>query len=42
MPAATAMPDSALELVLKNGERLHMGNRVVAAALRIVLEAVQG
>ena len=36
------MPDSALELVLKNGERLHTGNRVEAAALRMVLEAVRG
>jgi hypothetical protein len=42
MPAATARPDSALELVLKNGERLRIGNQVEAATLRMVLEAVRG
>jgi hypothetical protein len=40
-PAATASPDSALELVLKNGERLRIGNQVEAATLRMVLEAVR-
>ena len=32
---------SALELVLKNGERLRIGNEVDAATLRLVLEAVR-
>jgi transposase-like protein len=41
-PAATASPDSALELVLRNGERLRIGNEVDAATLRMVLEAVRG
>ena len=38
-PASTA---SALELVLRNGERLRIGNEVDAATLRKVLEAVRG
>ncbi len=38
----TASPDSALELVLTNGERLRIGNQVEAATLRMVLEAVRG
>jgi transposase-like protein len=42
VPAATVRPDSALELVLKNGERLRIGNQVEAATLRMVLEAVRG
>jgi len=41
-PGATASPDSALELVLRNGERLRIGNQVAAETLRIVLEAVRG
>ena len=41
-PAAIASPDSALELVLRNGERLRIGNQVEAATLRVVLEAVRG
>jgi transposase-like protein len=41
-PAATVSPDSALELMLKNGERLRIGNQVEAATLRMVLEAVRG
>jgi hypothetical protein len=41
-PAASASPDSALELVLRNGERLRIGNQVAAATLRMVLEAVRG
>ena len=41
-PAASASPDSALELVLKNGERLRISNQVEAATLRMVLEAVRG
>ena len=32
---------SALELVLRNGERLRIGNEVEAATLRLVLEAVR-
>lgn len=32
---------SALELVLRNGERLRIGNQVEAATLRLVLEAVR-
>jgi hypothetical protein len=31
VPAATASLDSALELVLKNRERLRIGNPVIAA-----------
>jgi transposase-like protein len=42
VPAANPSPGSALELVLKNGERLRIGNGVEAATLRIVLEAVRG
>lgn len=41
-PAVSASPDSALELVLKNGERLRIGNQVEAATLRKVLEVVRG
>jgi transposase-like protein len=36
-----ASQDSALELVLKNGERLRIGNQVEAVTLRRVLEAVR-
>lgn len=41
-PAVAASADSALELMLKNGERLRIGNQVEAATLRMVLEAVRG
>jgi transposase-like protein len=41
-PADTGSTASALELVLKSGERLRIGNQVEAAALRMVLEAVRG
>jgi transposase-like protein len=41
-PAASANPDSALELILRSGERLHIGNQVAAETLRMVLEAVRG
>jgi hypothetical protein len=40
-PAAVAIPDSALELVLRNGERLRIANGVDAATLRLVLDAVR-
>jgi len=40
--ADTGSKASALELVLRNGERLRIGNEVDAATLRIVLEAVRG
>ena len=40
-PAATASPVSALELVLRNGERLRIGNEVDRATLRMVLEALR-
>jgi hypothetical protein len=35
-------PDSGLELVLNNGERLRIGKQVEVATLRRVLEAVRG
>ncbi len=41
VPAAIAVPDSALELVLGNGERLRIANGVDAATLRLVLDAVR-
>jgi hypothetical protein len=41
-PADTGRTASALELVLRNGERLRIGNEVDAATLRMVLEAVRG
>jgi transposase-like protein len=41
-PVATTTPDSTLELVLRNGERLRIGNQVEAATLRMVLEVVRG
>ena len=41
-PADTGNMASALELVLKNGERLRIGNEVDAATLRMVLETVRG
>ena len=37
-----ACADAALELVLRSGERLRIGNQVDAATLRMVLEAVRG
>ena len=42
MPADTGIRVSALELVLRNGERLRIGNEADAATLRMVLEAVRG
>jgi len=41
-PADTGSEASGLELVLRNGERLRIGNEVDAATLRMVLEAVRG
>lgn len=41
-PADTGSTAPALELVLRNGERLRIGNEVDAATLRMVLEAVRG
>ena len=40
-PVGIAIPDSALELVLRNGERLRIANGVDAATLRLVLDAVR-
>jgi hypothetical protein len=40
-PAALGIPDSALELVLRNGERLRIANGVEAVTLRLVLDAVR-
>ena len=40
-PATVAIPDSALELMLRNGERLRIANGVDAATLRLVLDAVR-
>ena len=40
-PAAVAIPDSALELVLRNGERLRIAKGVEAATLRLVLDVVR-
>jgi transposase-like protein len=40
--ADTGSTAAALELVLRNGERLRIGNEVDAGALRMVLEAVRG
>ena len=39
--APAAIPDSALELVLRSGERLRIANGVDAATLRLVLDAVR-
>lgn len=39
--AAAAIPDSALELVLRNGERLRIANGVEASTLRLVLDAIR-
>jgi transposase-like protein len=41
-PAGPGSTASALELVLRNGERLRIGHEVDAATLRMVLEAVRG
>ena len=38
---AVAIPDSVLELVLRNGERLRIANGVDEATLRRVLDAVR-
>jgi transposase-like protein len=40
-PAIAPSRDSALELVLRNGERLRIGNQVDAATLRQVLDVVR-
>jgi hypothetical protein len=40
-PAAAPGRDPALEVVLRNGERLRIGNQVDAATLRLVLDAVR-
>jgi transposase-like protein len=40
-PVDTGGTASALELVLRSGERLRIGNDVDAATLRMVLEAVR-
>ena len=40
-PAAVARQDPALELVLRNGERLRIGNQIDAATLQLVLDAVR-
>ncbi len=40
-PAKASSRDSALELVLRNGERLRISNEVEAATLRLVLDAVR-
>jgi len=40
-PATVAIPESALELMLPNGERLRIANGVDAATLRLVLDAVR-
>ena len=41
-PADTGSMATELELVLRTGERLRIGNQVDAATLRMVLEAVRG
>jgi len=41
-PAHADGRDMALELVLRSGERLRIGNEVNGATLRMVLEAVRG
>ena len=40
-PPMVSIPDSTLELMLRNGERLRIGNGVDAATLRLVLDAVR-
>jgi hypothetical protein len=39
---ATGRRAGTLELVLRNGERLRIGDKVDAATLRVVLQAVRG
>jgi len=39
--ATVAVPDCALELMLRNGERLRIANGVDTATLRLVLDAVR-
>ena len=41
-PITTDRPACALELVLRNGDRLRIGDNVDTATLRAVLEAVRG
>jgi hypothetical protein len=41
-PRAASHPVWALELVLRNGDRLRIGDKVDATTLRVVLEAVRG
>jgi hypothetical protein len=41
VPAAVAVPDSGLELVLRNGERLRIAKGVDAATFRLVLDEVR-
>jgi transposase-like protein len=41
-PAGPGRPACTLELVLRNGERLRIGDKVDTATLRMVLEAVRG
>jgi hypothetical protein len=41
-PAPTGRLPCILELVLRSGERLRIGDNVDAATLRVVLEAVRG
>ena len=40
-PAPVSVPEAALELMLRNGERLSIANGVDAATLRLVLDAVR-
>jgi hypothetical protein len=40
-PAAAPRRHAALELVLRNGERLRISNQVDAATLRLVLDAAR-
>jgi hypothetical protein len=41
-PPVVSRPAWGLELVLRNGERLRIGDKVDAATLRMVLEAARG
>ena len=40
-PATAPGPDAALELVLRNGERLRISNQVDAVTLQLVLDTVR-
>ena len=40
-PPMVSIPDSTLELMLRNGERLRIANGVDTATLRLVLDAVR-